>query len=68
MFKSVPVSYPKRRKKKHEHVLNEVQEPVRRTMYDIIMENFRYLKRVSTVKHNVIRSIFLHKNGKVKRM
>lgn len=47
MFKSIPVTYPKRRKKKEEFIINEVQEPVRKTMYDIAMDNFRALKRVS---------------------
>lgn len=50
MFKAVPVSYPKRRKKKDELVVNEIQEPVRKTMYDILMENFGALKRVSRPK------------------
>ncbi|KAJ8924855.1 hypothetical protein NQ315_001010 [Exocentrus adspersus] len=53
MFHDVRVTYPKKRKPIEDHVIEEIQEPARKTMYDVVLENFRVLKRVSFVHRTV---------------
>ncbi|XP_074029656.1 uncharacterized protein isoform X1 [Leptinotarsa decemlineata] len=53
MFKNVKVNYPKRKTALQESKVEGIQEPVRETMYDILLENFHIADR-KTFIHRII--------------